>query len=137
MYGGSITNMLAFMEDYSKIKDNIEKTEKNVVKSIDGIINAIDKAQNNIIKDKDESHKEANEVIVQISTVFQSFWGFVKECETQLFSAYLGGVKDACVQAKQISVAVIGLNKKMTEGVDYSINYSNPVTNFMESVKFV
>lgn len=125
--------MVAFLKDYKKIKESLEKSEKKLIQTIDNRISAIDKAKDAVHKNE----QEAAAGIVQISSVFQSFWGFVKECETQLFSAYLGGVKDACVQAKQISVAVIGLNKKMTEGVDYSINYSNPVTNFMESVKFV
>ena len=138
MYG-SITGMINFMKDYEKIKSNLEKSERKVVKSIDGIIDAIDKAQDNVIKDKDEQHKAANETIVQISTVFQSFWGFVKECETQAFSTILQAHKDYCSQAKQIAVKVVGLNKKMTEeSVDYS-NYSDGsnFNSFIESVKLV
>ena len=138
MYG-SITGMINFMKDYEKIKSNLEKSERKVVKSIDGIIDAIDKAQDNVIKDKDEQHKAANETIVQISTVFQSFWGFVKECETQAFSTILQAHKDYCSQAKPIAVKVVGLNKKMTEeSVDYS-NYSDGsnFNSFIESVKLV
>ena len=138
MYG-SITGMINFMKDYEKIKSNLEKSERNVVKSIDGIIDAIDKAQNNVIKDKDENNRADNEAIVQISTVFQSFWGFVKECETQAFSTILQAHKDYCSQAKQIAVKVVGLNKKMTEeSVDYS-NYSDGgnFNSFIESVKLV
>jgi hypothetical protein len=138
MYG-SITGMINFMKDYEKIKSNLEKSERKVVKSIDGIIDAIDKAQNNVIKDKDENNRADNEAIVQISTVFQSFWGFVKECETQAFSTILQAHKDYCSQAKQIAVKVVGLNKKMTEeSVDYS-NYSDGgnFNSFIESVKLV
>ena len=139
MYGGSMTSMITFLKEYDKIKSDLEKSERTVVKSIDGIINAIDSAQSNIIKDKDDKNKADNEYIVQLSAVFQSFWGFVKECETQAFAAYLSGVKDACSQAKQIAVKVIGLSKKMTEeSVDYS-NYggSNNFNSFIENVKLV
>ena len=140
MYG-SITGMVNFMKDYDKIKSNLEKSERTVVKSIDGIISAIDKAQDNIIKDKDEKNREANETIVQISTVFQSFWGFVKECETQAFSTVLSAHKDYCSQAKQIAVKVIGLSKSMTEeSYDYSNDYYSSNGNFnsfIESVKLV
>ena len=139
MYGGSITSMMTFLKDYDKIKDNIEKAERNLIKTIDNRIKAIDTAQNTLIKDKDTSHAEANENIIQISTVFQSFWGFIKECETQVFSTYLQGLKDACSQAKQIAVAVIGLNKKMTESYDYSNSYysDNSFNSFIENVKLV
>ena len=139
MYGGSMTSMITFLKEYDKIKSDLEKSERTVVKSIDGIINAIDTAQNNIIKDKDDKNKAGNEYIVQLSAVFQSFWGFVKECETQAFAAYLSGVKDACSQAKQIAVKVIGLNKKMTEeSVDYSNYYGdNNFNSFIENVKLV
>jgi hypothetical protein len=134
MYG-SITGMINFMKDYEKIKSNLEKSERKIVKSIDGIIDAIDKAQNNVIKDKDEKNRAANEVIVQISAVFQSFWGFVKECETQAFSTVLQAHKDYCSQAKQIAVKVVGLNKKMTEE---SVDYSNSNDfNFIDAVKLV
>ena len=140
MYG-SITGMVNFMKDYDKIKSNLEKSERTVVKSIDGIINAIDKAQDNIIKDKDEKNREDNEKVVQISTVFQSFWGFVKECETQAFSTVLSAHKDYCSQAKQIAVKVIGLSKSMTEeSYDYSNDYYSSNGNFnsfIESVKLV
>ena len=137
MYG-SITGMVNFMKDYDKIKSNLEKSERTVVKSIDGIISAIDKAQDNIIKDKDESHREANETIVQISTVFQSFWGFVKECETQAFSIVLSAHKDYCSQAKQIAVKVIGLSKSMTEeSYDYSNDYYSSNGNFNSFIKSV
>ena len=139
MYGGSITSMISFLKDYNKIKDKIEKSEKNVVKSIDTIIKSIDTAQNNLIKDKDAANKTGNEQIVQVSTVIQSFWGFVKECETQAFGIFLQATKDACSQAKQIAVEVIGLSKKMTESYDYSSSYEyNSYDNdFISSVKLV
>jgi hypothetical protein len=139
MYGGSITSMITLLKDYDKIKTSIEKSEKDLIASIDKKIKAIDKAQDVIIKDKDTKNANLNQSVIQVSTVFQSFWGFIKECETQVFSTYLQGLKDACSQAKQIAVAVIGLNKKMTESYDYSNSYysDNSFNSFIENVKLV
>ena len=140
MYGGSITSMITLLKDYDKIKTSIEKSEKDLITSIDKKIKAIDRAQDVLIKDKNTSNANINQSAIQISTVFQSFWGFIKECETQVFSTYLQGLKDACSQAKQIAVAVIGLNKKMTEeSYDYSNPYysDNSFNSFIENVKLV
>lgn len=139
MYGGSISSMLTFLKDYDKIKSKVEKAERNLISTIDKRIKAIDAAQNAVIKDSRDNagSSDANENIVQISTVFQSFWGFIKECETQVFSTYLQGLKDACSQAKQIAVSVIGLNKKMTESYDYSSSNNSEFNNFIENTKLV
>lgn len=137
MYGGSISSMLTFLKDYDKIKSSIEKSERDLIASIDKKIKAIDSAQNVLIKDKTAGSSDINQACVQISTVFQSFWGFIKECETQVFSTYLQGLKDACSQAKQIAVSVIGLNKKMTESYDYSSSNNSEFNNFIENTKLV
>jgi hypothetical protein len=140
MYGGSISSMLTFLKDYDKIKSKVEKAERNLINTIDKRIKAIDAAQNAVIKDSRDNagNSDANENIVQISTVFQSFWGFIKECETQVFSTYLQGLKDACSQAKQIAVSVIGLNKKMTESYDYySSSSNNGFDSFIENTRLV
>lgn len=137
MYGGSISSMLTFLKDYDKIKSSIEKSERDLIASIDKKIKAIDSAQNVLIKDKTAGYSDINQACVQVSTVFQSFWGFIKECETQVFSTYLQGLKDACSQAKQIAVSVIGLNKKMTESYDYSSSNNSEFNNFIENTKLV
>jgi hypothetical protein len=139
IYGGSISSMIAFLKDYDKIKSNIEKAERNLIKTLDDRIKAVDTAQNTVIKDSRENtgNASANDSIVQLSSIFQSFWGFIKECETQVFTAYLQGLKDACSQAKQIAVSVIGLNKKMTESYDYSSSNNSEFNNFIENTKLV
>lgn len=133
---GSITAMITFIKDYDKIKSNLEKAEKNMVKGIDDLIKALNKAEDNMLKYDKENKTNTGEGIVQFSSVFQSFWGFVKETQTQAFSSLLQAVKDACIQAKQIAVKVIGLNKKMTESYDYSSSYNNGF-DFISSVKLV
>lgn len=161
MYGGSINSMMTFIKDYEKIKTNLEKSEKKITSGIDKLISDMNKAENDLIKDnRDESKKEApkdasnptaeerndtkikgNEAIVQTSSIYQSIWGFIKECNIQFFSAQLQAVKDACSQAKEIAVKVIGLNKKMTESADYSNNGYTTSTafggDFISSVKLV
>ena len=132
-YNGSITSMMIFIKDYDNIKRNLEKAEKNMVNGIDGLIRALNSAENKVLKDKTDTSK--SEGVVQFSTVFQSFWGFVKETQIQAFGALLQAVKDACVQAKGIAVKVIGQSKKMTEeSYDYS---SNNDYNFINSVKLI
>ena len=104
-----------------------------MVNGIDNLIRALNNAENKVLKDKTDTDK--SEGVVQFSTVFQSFWGFVKETQMQAFSALLQAVKDACVQAKGIAVKVIGQSKKMTEeSYDYS---SNNDYNFISSVKLI
>ena len=133
-YGGSISAMMTFIEDYNKIKKNIETVEKNFVKSIDNIIDALNKAENKVLKDK--TNTASSEAVVQFSTVFQTFWGFYKECQVQMFSGQLQGLKDACVQAKEIAVKVIGQGKSMTqESYDYSNNSDG--LDFISSVKLI
>lgn len=152
MYGGSINSMMTFIKDYDKIKTNLEKSEKKITSGIDKLISDMNKAENDLIKDnRDESKKDTstrdtdkinkNEAIIQVSSIYQSVWGFVKECDVQFFSAQLQAVKDACSQAKEIAVKVIGLNKKMTESADYSDNGNTTSTafggDFISSVKLV
>jgi len=152
MYGGSINSMMVFIKDYDKIKTNLEKSEKKITSGIDKLISNMNKAENDLIKDnRDESKKDANtrdtdkinknEAIIQVSSIYQSVWGFVKECDVQFFSAQLQAVKDACSQAKEIAVKVIGLNKKMTESADYSDDGYTTSTafggDFISSVKLV
>jgi len=152
MYGGSINSMMVFIKDYDKIKTNLEKSEKKITSGIDKLISNMNKAENDLIKDnRDESKKDANtrdtdkinknEAIIQVSSIYQSVWGFVKECDVQFFSAQLQAVKDACSQAKEIAVKVIGLNKKMTESADYSDDGNTTSTafggDFISSVKLV
>lgn len=144
-YGGSINSMMTFLKDYDKIKSTLEKSEKDVEKGIDDIIKDLDKAENDLVKenrsnaDKQDVTIKINECIVQISSLCQAALGFAKECATQAFSAELSATKDACSQAKEICVKVIGLNKKMTESYDYSERYNNNSFDgdFISSVKLV
>lgn len=144
-YGGSINSMMTFVKDYEKIKSELEKTEKAVVKGIDDVVKALDKNENELIKDNRTSTDDAaigiNEVIVQVSSLCQSALGFAKETAIQAFSAELQATKDACAQAKEIAVKVIGLNKKMTESADYSDDGYTTSTafggDFISSVKLV
>lgn len=133
-YGGSITAMMTFVKDFDKIKSNLEASEKSIIKGIEGLIDKMDKAENAIIKEKDTN----KEVIVQASSIYQSLWGAVSEMLTQGFSALLQANKEACTQAKEIAVKVIGQSKKMTESYDYSDDsYSNGGFDFISSVKLV
>ena len=160
MYGGSINSMMTFIKDYDKIKTNLEKSEKKITSGIDKLISDMNKAENDLIKDnRDENKKPApadssnvqagerdttkinrNEAIVQVSSIYQSVFGFIKECDVQFFSAQLQAVKDACSQAKEIAVKVIGLSKKMTESTDYSSYNESANTfggDFISAVKLV
>lgn len=149
-YGGSINGMMTFIKDYDKIKSELEKAEKNFTKGIDDVISKLDKIENEIIKKNNEESKKdnpdknainSNETIVQCSSFVQSVYGFEKECGVQAFSALLQATKDACTQAKEIAVKVIGLNKKMTESADYSDDGYTTSTafggDFISSVKLV
>ena len=149
-YGGSVNGMMSYIKDYDKLKTEIEKSEKTLTKSIDDIISKIDKVENELIKkNREESKKdnpdkkaiESNEVIVQCSSFVQSVLGFDKECMTQVFGAYLQAAKDCCIQAKEIAVKVIGMNKKMTESADYSSDSNTTSTafggDFISAVKLV
>lgn len=140
-YGGSINSMMTFLKDFSKIKSESEKAEKAVVKGIDDIIKALDKNENDIVKsnkDKDEDTVKINEAFVGLSSLCQSILGFHKECLIQAFSANMQATKDACAQAKEISVKVIGLSKKMTEeSADLTSGYDGNGFGFIESVQLV
>ena len=137
---GSATEVINQIKEFDKTKSALETAESRVVKSIDKLIDAISKAQDELIKQKKAGEDgKKNEQIIQCSSVFQSVWGFVKECQTQAFSALLQATKDRCAQAKEVCVKVIGSSKKMTEeSVDYS-NYSDGgnFNSFIESVKLV
>lgn len=143
-YDGSISGMMTYIKDFDKIKSKTEAAERKITKGIDSLINKIDKAQNELVKTNRDSgttqdDKEKNELIIQASSVLQSLYGSLSECLTQAFSALLQAQKDACVQAKEIAVKVIGQSKKMTEeSYDYSSSYnSNNGFDFISSVKLI
>ena len=139
-YDGSISGMMTYIKEFDKIKSKTEAVERKITKAVDGLIKKIDKEQNDLIKlnkdIKDENTKKQNERIVQGSSLVQSLYGFSSEMYTQAFSAMLQAQKDACVQAKEIAVKVIGQSKKMTESYDYSGSY-NDGFDFISSVKLV
>ena len=133
-YGGSVTAMMTFIKDFDTIKKNLEKSEKNITDGIEKLIKAMDKAENDLLKDK--ANKAANEPVVQASSFYQSIWGAISEMVTQTFSALIQANKDACVQAKEIAVKVIGQGKSMTEeSYDYSSNADG--LDFISSVKLI
>ena len=138
---GSATEVVNQIKEFDKTKSSLEEAERKVVKSIDKLIDAVSKAQDEIIKKKETGENaKKNEQIIKCSAVFQSVWGFVKECQTQAFSALLTATKDRCAQNKEVCVKVIGSSKKMTEeSYDYSNDYSNGnnFNSFIESVKLV
>jgi hypothetical protein len=140
---GSATEVLAYIEDFDKIKEQTEKLESAMTKSIDDLIKAINKAQDDVIKNNkdstDDNKKLDNEILVGAAALYQSCWGFVKEAQSQAFSAMLQALKDKCAQDKEVCVKIIGLNKKMTESYDYSESYNNNSFggDFISSVKLV
>ena len=157
-YGGSVNGMMTFIKEFDKIKTELEKNEKTFTKGIDDIIAKINKAEDELVKENRNSSKtisdtttgdaekqaaknaiNSNETIISVSSLIQSIVGFEKECGIQVFSAKLQATKDACSQAKEIAVKVIGLSKKMTESTDYS-SYNESVTfggDFISAVKLV
>lgn len=140
-YGGSVAGMMTYIKEFDKIKTKTESAERKITKAIQKLIDDISKAQNEKIKenkDADEKTKNLNEYIVQISSLYQTIYSAASEFITQAFSAYLQAQKDACAQAKEIAVKVIGQSKKMTESVDYSNDYSgNGGFDFISSVKLI
>ena len=140
-YGGSISGMMTYIKEFDKIKSKTEAAERKLVKGIDDLIKKVDKAQNDLIKEnkdknKGEDEKKINEIAVQASSVFQTLYSGLSELTTQTFSALLQAQKDACVQAKEIAVKVIGQSKKITEeSYDYSSNDNG--FDFISSVKLV
>lgn len=145
-YGGSISTMISFIKDFDKIKSNLEKSEKNITSGIDKLIKNMDKAENDLIKENNTESKKGdtadknkinkNELIIQASSLYQSIWGAISESMTQAFSALLQANKDACSQAKEIAVKVIGQSKKMTESYDYGSSTDGGFS-FIDSVKLV
>ena len=139
-YGGSIAGMMTYIKEFDKIKTKTEAADKKLTKGIDDLIKKVDKAQNDLLKenkdkDKDADEKKQNEIIVQGSSLFQTMYSALSEISTQAFSAMLQAQKDACVQAKEIAVKVIGQSKKITKE---SYDYSNDTGfDFIGSVKLV
>ena len=140
-YGGSITGLVKYLEDFDTIKNKTESAEKNIVKGINDLINKVDKAQNGKIKEaKAGTNTTDNELLVEFSSLIQSLYGSLSESLTQAFSALLTAQKDACTQAKEIAVKVIGQSKKVTkESYDYSEGYSSydGGFDFINSVKLI
>lgn len=141
-YGGSINGMMTFLKDFSKIKEHLEKEERAFVKGIDDVIKNLEKANDDTIKANKTANtttKETNEATVGLVALVQSILGFQKECGVQFYGAKLQAIKDACSQAKEISVKVIGLSKKMTESADFGNESHNDgsFNSFIEAVKLV
>lgn len=145
MYGGSISGMMTYIKEFDKIKKKSETTERKLTNAIDKLIKDMDKAQNELIKASKDATGDTkdlvtakNEYIVQISAVYQSLYGAASEYLTQAFSAMLQAQKEACTQAKEIAVKVIGQSKKMTESYDYdSDSYANEGFDFISNVKLI
>ena len=141
-YGGSVAGMMTYIKEFDKIKTKTESAERKITKAIQKLIDDVSKAQNEKIKENkdttDENIKAWNEWLVQMSSLYQTIYSAASEIITQAFSAYLQAQKDACAQAKEIAVKVIGQSKKMTESVDYSDDYSgNGGFDFISSVKLI
>lgn len=158
-YGGSVNGMMTFIKEFDKIKTELEKSEKTFTKGVDDIIAKINKAEDELVKENRDSSKtvtdstktdqekqdakdaiKSNETIIGVSSLIQSLIGVEKECGIQAFSAMLQATKDACSQAKEIAVKVIGLSKKMTESTDYSSYNESANTfggDFISAVKLV
>lgn len=136
-YGGSVAGMMTYIKEFDKIKTKTESAERKITKAIQKLIDDVSKAQNEKIKenkDADEKTKYQNEWLIQSSSLYQTIYSAASEFITQAFSAYLQAQKDACAQAKEIAVKVIGQSKKMTESVDYS---GNGGFDFISSVKLI
>lgn len=139
-YGGSVAGMMTYIKEFDKIKTKTESAERKITKAINKLIDDVSKAQNTSIKEmKDDDTKTAiNEYLVQLSSLYQTIYSAASEYTTQAFSAYLQAQKEACTQAKEIAVKVIGQSKKMTESYDYSSEetYNNGF-DFISSVKLI
>lgn len=146
---GSVSGMMNFLKDYKKITNNISVSERKITKGYDKLIKDMDKAENDLIKaNRTESKQKTpndkkisqNELIVQLSSLYQSLYSGVSECITEAFAAWMTATKDACTQAKEIAVKVINLSKKMTESYDYSYDDDRSYDggyDFISSVKLV
>lgn len=139
-YGGSVAGMMTYIKEFDKIKTKTESAERKITKAINKLIDDVSKAQNTNIKEmKDDKTKTTlNEYLVQMSSLYQTIYSAASEYVTQAFSAYLQAQKEACTQAKEIAVKVIGQSKKMTESYDYSSEetYNNGF-DFISSVKLI
>lgn len=143
-YGGSISAMMNFLKDYKKITGNVSTAEKKLTKGYDSLIKNMDKEENKLIKanktEKNADTVKTNELIVQLSSMYQSIYSGLSECITEAFAAWMTAVKDACTQAKEIAVKVINLSKKMTESYDYGYDDDRSYDggyDFISSVKLV
>lgn len=145
---GSISGMMNFLKDYKKITNDISTSERKITKGYDDLIKKMDKEENDLIKQNKDLFKEkgkdneikTNELIVQLSSLYQSIYSGVSECVTEAFAAWMTATKDACTQAKEIAVKVINLSKKMTESYDYSYDDDRSYDggyDFISSVKLV
>lgn len=143
-YGGSISAMMNFLKDYKKITGNISTAEKKLTKGYDSLIKNMDKEENKLITanktETNASNVEVNELIIQLSSMYQSIYSGLSECITEAFAAWMTATKDACTQAKEIAVKVINLSKKMTESYDYGYDDDRSYDSgydFISSVKLV
>ena len=136
-YGGSISGMISFLKEYDKIKSNVETAEKAFVKTVDELVKKVEKLEDQLLKERTEANAKDKEATVQACSLYQTFWGFIKETQLEMFSAYLTAIKDKCAQAKEIAVKTIGLSKKMTtnESTDMTGESTNYTGSFFESVQ--
>lgn len=145
---GSISGMMNFLKDYKKITNDISTSERKITKGYDDLIKKMDKEENDLIKTNKNLLKansadpkvKTNELIVQLSSLYQSIYSGVSECVTEAFAAWMTATKDACTQAKEIAVKVINLSKKMTESYDYGYDDDRSYDSgydFISSVKLV
>ena len=145
---GSISGMMNFLKDYKKITNDISTSERKITKGYDDLIKKMDKEENDLIKNNKDLFKEGNkdseiktnELIVQLSSLYQSIYSGVSECVTEAFAAWMTATKDCYTQAKEIAVKVINLSKKMTESYDYSYDDDRSYDggyDFISSVKLV
>jgi hypothetical protein len=146
---GSISGMMNFLKDYKKITNDISTSERKITKGYDDLIKKMDKEENDLIKQNKDLLKansgdpkvKTNELVVQLSSLYQSIYSGVSECVTEAFAAWMTATKDACTQAKEIAVKVINLSKKMTESYDYGYSddrsYDDGGYDFISSVKLV
>lgn len=145
---GSISGMMNFLKDYKKITNDISTSERKITKGYDSLIKKMDKEENDLIKKNKDLFKEknkgteikGNELIIQLSSLYQSIYSGVSECITEAFAAWMTATKDCCTQAKEIAVKVINLSKKMTESYDYGYDDDRSYDggyDFISSVKLV
>jgi hypothetical protein len=129
----SITDMMTYIKDFKTSKKNIEESEKDITGGISKLIKNINAAEDAVIKKDEKGH----ELVVQAASIYSDIWSDISRFETEAFSALLQANKEACAQAKEIAVKVIGLSKKMrTESYDYSTS-SYDGFDFISSVKLI